>query len=62
MLDACLSDIPGLIHVGANEGQERDAYAARNLSVLWIEALPNVREVLSDKLSGSPKQRSVSAA
>jgi hypothetical protein len=34
----------GVVHVGANEGQERDIYARYNLNVLWIEPLPDVSE------------------
>jgi hypothetical protein len=34
---AYLAKCHGVIHVGANAGQERDLYAAHGLSVVWIE-------------------------
>ena len=40
--DGFLKNVSGVIHVGANEGQEREDYAARNLRVLWIEPIPSV--------------------
>src|ERR1700681_3357435 len=52
-----LHKITGLIHVGANIGQERDMYAALNLDVIWIEAIPDVFEQLVANLAGFPKQR-----
>ena len=35
-----LADARGVIHVGANVGQERDLYAAYRLPVVWIEPTP----------------------
>src|SRR5262245_45342089 len=32
--------LKGIIHVGANVGQERDDYATYGLNVLWIEPIP----------------------
>lgn len=61
MIDAFLSEISGLIHVGANEGQERNLYAGHNLSVLWVEALPNVFEILTANLADLPKQKAALA-
>jgi FkbM family methyltransferase len=61
MADEFLSYIPGLIHVGANTGQERGVYAAHDLHVLWIEALPNVHAVLAANLARFPRQRAVQA-
>jgi FkbM family methyltransferase len=46
----------GVIHVGANEGQERDIYARHSLNVLWIEPLPDVFRKLKENLSGTPRQ------
>jgi len=40
--DSFLNHARGVIHVGANLGQERDIYAARKLNVLWIEPIPDV--------------------
>lgn len=32
----------GIIHVGANDGGERDLDARHGLDVLWVKALPNM--------------------
>ena len=47
----------GIIHVGANEGQERDMYAAFRLPVIWIEPIPAVFKKLSANISVYPDQR-----
>ncbi len=39
--------VRGVIHIGANEGQERDLYAACGLDVVWIEPIPDVFQVLA---------------
>ena len=49
----------GVIHVGANIGQERDLYARHNLRVLWIEPLPDVFARLQTNLRDYPKQRAL---
>jgi FkbM family methyltransferase len=54
-----LRKIQGLIHIGANEGQERDFYAAFGLDVLWIEPIPEVFAELRRNLSKFPKQRAL---
>jgi FkbM family methyltransferase len=46
----------GIIHIGANEGQERALYAAFDLYVAWIEPIPEVFEALRFNISGFPKQ------
>jgi len=55
--DAFLGCIKGVIHVGANLGQERDLYAARDLNVVWIEPIPAVFQKLQDSIGSYPKQR-----
>ncbi len=50
-------DVTGVIHVGANTGQERDLYAAHGLDVVWVEPIPEVFEQLSARIAGFPKQR-----
>jgi FkbM family methyltransferase len=55
--DAFLRKITGLIHVGANTGQERALYAKHNLDVVWVEAIPAVFEKLRENLAGYPTQR-----
>lgn len=50
--NAFLKDATGVIHVGANTGQEREIYAAHGLPVLWIEPLPGIFEKLVENLGG----------
>lgn len=50
------SNYRGVIHVGANLGQERDLYAAHNLDVLWFEPNPSVFKQLQKNIAGFPKQ------
>jgi FkbM family methyltransferase len=52
-----LRKVRGLIHVGANEGQERDFYAAFGLDVIWIEPIPEVFAALKSNIARFPKQR-----
>jgi FkbM family methyltransferase len=56
-LDSFLKDVSGVIHVGANTGQERNYYASLGLNVLWIEPNPALFEVLRANISGFPAQR-----
>lgn len=52
-----LSGILGVIHIGANAGQERDLYSAFGLNVIWIEPIPEVFELLKFNISHYPRQR-----
>ncbi|ERT04249.1 methyltransferase, FkbM family domain protein [Lyngbya aestuarii BL J] len=54
-------DLPkGIIHVGANEGQEFEAYQAANPDiVLWIEAIPTVYEKLCSRISADKSHYAV---
>jgi FkbM family methyltransferase len=54
-----LRQTTGLIHVGANLGQERELYAKYNLKVLWIEPLPDIFERLCENIKPFPKQTAV---
>jgi FkbM family methyltransferase len=54
-----LSHIEGLIHVGANVGQERELYARHGLDVLWFEPNPDVFGRLVRNLEAFPKQRAL---
>jgi FkbM family methyltransferase len=54
-------DVPGLIHVGANTGQEIALYAKYDLSVIWIEPIATVFDTLSANLQGFPKQVAIKA-
>jgi FkbM family methyltransferase len=52
--------VTGVIHIGANLGQERDLYAAYDLNVLWVEPIPEVYARLKEHIAGVPKQRALS--
>lgn len=52
-----LSRARGVIHVGAHAGQERDLYAAFGLSVIWIEPIPEVFELLKSNISHYARQQ-----
>lgn len=56
-----LERITGIIHVGANAGQERELYAEHSLHVLWIEPIPEVFDALVENLREFPRQRAVRA-
>jgi FkbM family methyltransferase len=60
-IDAFLHQAKGVIHVGANDGWEREEYHRCGLEVLWVEAIPLVFEKLSRKIKPYPLQRAVSA-
>src|SRR5437867_2112444 len=49
----------GIIHVGANVGQERKLYDDYALSVLWVEPIPEVFAVLQSNIAGYERQRAV---
>jgi FkbM family methyltransferase len=59
--DEFLKHVSGVIHVGANHGQERDLYERHDLCVLWIEALPEAFEILRGTLEGYPRQIALQA-
>lgn len=56
-----MKDIRGIVHVGANTGQERELYAGLGLDVLWIEPIPEVFEELSRGIDSYPNQQAVQA-
>ena len=49
----------GVVHVGANIGQERELYRRRGLDVLWIEPIPDVFATLVENIAGMPRQRAL---
>lgn len=55
--DAFLEKCSGVIHVGANLGQERQLYADLGLDVLWIEPIPEIFRELKARLRDFPRQR-----
>jgi FkbM family methyltransferase len=57
--DRFLRKVSGVIHVGANSGQERELYAKYALRVIWIEPIPEVFEALKVNLNAFPLQRSL---
>jgi FkbM family methyltransferase len=54
--DKFLKKIKGVIHVGANTGQEIQLYAKFGLSVVWVEPIPDIFETLKNNLRNFPKQ------
>lgn len=56
-----LREIDTVIHVGANEGQERELYATHDLNVHWMEPIPEVFEQLRAALRSFPKQKAYKA-
>lgn len=55
--DSFFKKSKGVIHIGANLGQERDIYAAHGLNVLWIEPIPEIYERLVKLIAPFPKQK-----
>src|SRR5947209_20512337 len=51
----------GIVHVGANVGQEREHYARLGMRVLWIEPIPQVYRTLVANLRTFPQQRALQA-
>jgi FkbM family methyltransferase len=58
-LPRVLDHVRGVVHVGANTGQERDLYEFYGLDVLWIEPIPEVFESLSAHIRGYARQRAL---
>lgn len=48
----------GILHLGANRGQEASAYHEKNIPVLWVEAIPAIHSVLEKHIQQFPDQRS----
>jgi FkbM family methyltransferase len=59
--DRFLPHCRGIVHVGANEGQERALYDRYGLTVVWIEALPSVYEKLTENIRPYPRQTAIKA-
>ena len=57
--DSYLKHVTGVIHVGANLGQERKLYAKYKCKVLWIEPLPDIFEQLCNNIRSFPDQSAV---
>lgn len=61
MRDSFLASVTGVIHVGANSGQEREEYQSLGLRVVWIEALENAYVELKNNIVGYPDQIAIRA-
>jgi FkbM family methyltransferase len=48
--------IKGVIHVGANIGQERELYRKNGLQVVWVEPIPDIYATLKSNIAGFPGQ------
>jgi len=57
--DRFLQKVSGVIHVGANTGQERELYAKFGLRVIWIEPIPEVFEKLKANVADFSQQRAL---
>lgn len=55
--DHFLARVPGVIHVGANVGQERKRYDKYGLNVIWVEPIPEVFAQLQKNIVDLPRQR-----
>jgi FkbM family methyltransferase len=56
-----LDECRGVIHVGANSGQERKLYNKFGLNVVWIEPIPSVYAELQSNISRYPRQKAIQA-
>jgi FkbM family methyltransferase len=59
--DRFLRACHGIVHVGANVGQERDLYAKHGLKVLWIEPIPETYATLLERIRNHPGQIAINA-
>jgi FkbM family methyltransferase len=56
-----LRNCRGVIHIGANAGQERNFYDRFGLHVLWVEPIPTVFAELAANIKNFPKQKALQA-
>jgi FkbM family methyltransferase len=59
--DRFLRRVSGVIHVGANSGQERKRYHRKGLDVVWIEPIPEVFKRLEANILPFSRQKAVQA-
>jgi FkbM family methyltransferase len=57
--DRFLREARGVVHVGANSGQERALYAGLGLAVVWVEPLPDLFAELQANIAALPRQRAL---
>jgi FkbM family methyltransferase len=55
--NAFLKEGKGVIHIGANSGQERALYASFDLNVAWFEPIPAIFDRLVANIAAYPKQK-----
>ena len=60
-LDGYLRNISGVIHIGANLGQERRYYWLIGVDVLWVEPIREIYERMVDNISRYPRQHALNA-
>ena len=60
-LDGYLRNVSGLIHVGANLGQERRYYWLLGLDVIWVEPIRELYEQLVDRIASYDRQYPINA-
>ena len=56
-----LFSVSGVIHVGANTGQECESYDEYGLNVLWVEPIPNIFKTLEKNIEHLQHQRAIQA-
>ena len=59
--DRFLKDISGVVHVGANSGEERKLYKDFGLRVIWVEPIPEVFTELKENIKIFNNQQSFQA-
>ena len=57
--DKFLKNVTGIIHVGANTGQERELYRYYGVNVIWIEPIPSVFDQLNDNIKDFENQYAI---
>ncbi len=59
--DPFLQGLSGVVHVGANVGQERHLYQHYGLNVLWVEPIPDIFAELQNNIRSYAKQQACQA-
>jgi FkbM family methyltransferase len=60
-LDGFLRNVSGVIHVGANWGQERQFYRLMGVDVVWVEPIREVYDKLVTNIADYERQRAINA-
>jgi len=59
--DSFLADVSGVVHVGANSGQESRQYEDFGLRVIWIEPIPEIFTELQEGIKDISNQQALQA-